>query len=312
MNITKQYITKNRCYNDGRQITNLKGFFLHSIGCAQPKAQVLINNENKSTADAAVHAFIDGLTGEVYQCLPWTKRGWHAGSPANDYYIGVEMCEPDSITYTGGATWKDQNPARTREIVMRTYNSAVQLFAYLCKEFKKNPLEDGVILSHSEGNLRGIATAHADVEHIWNKMGLTMDGFRRDVNAAMNGNAETDVPQPTGQMYRVRKSWEAGYAGQIGAFEDLNKAKKMADDNPGYTVYDASGKAVYPQNGSFQVRVTVKDLRIRKTPSTGGVFVRYIEPGKYTITETVSSGGYTWGRLKSGIGWIALEYTERV
>ena len=111
-------------------------------------------------------------------------------------------------------------------------------------------------------------------------------------------------------MYRVRKSWTDA-ASQIGAWSNLDYAKAAADKHPGYTVYDTSGNAIYPQ-GSYIVRVTVKDLRIRKAPSTGGVFVRYIEPGKYTIVETVTAGGYTWGKLKSGIGWIALDYTERV
>lgn len=121
------------------------------------------------------------------------------------------------------------------------------------------------------------------------------------------------APQPSGQMYRLRKSWTDA-ASQIGAWSNLDYAKAAADKHPGYTVYDASGNAVYPaaDQSSYIVRVTVNDLRIRKTPSTGGVFVRYIEPGKYTIVETVAAGGYTWGRLKSGIGWIALDYTERV
>lgn len=132
------------------------------------------------------------------------------------------------------------------------------------------------------------------------------DAFR----AMITNITPTPAPQPSGQMYRLRKSWTDA-ASQIGAWSNLDYAKAAADKHPGYTVYDASGNAVYPQ-GSYIVRVTVNDLRIRKTPSTGGVFVRYIEPGKYTIVETVAAGGYTWGRLKSGIGWIALDYTERV
>ena len=37
-----------------------------------------------------------------------------------------------------------------------------------------------------------------------------------------------------------------------------------------------------------------------------------IPQGVYTITETVSADGYTWGKLQSGQGWIALEFTTRV
>lgn len=46
------------------------------------------------------------------------------------------------------------------------------------------------------------------------------------------------------EMYRVRKTW-ADAKSQIGAYTDLNNAKAKADKNPGYKVYDSSGKCVY-------------------------------------------------------------------
>ena len=66
------------------------------------------------------------------------------------------------------------------------------------------------------------------------------------------------------------------------------------------------------QTSSFQVRVSVSDLRIRKEASIKGEEVGIIPQGVYTITETVSADGYTWGKLQSGQGWIALEFTTRV
>ena len=66
------------------------------------------------------------------------------------------------------------------------------------------------------------------------------------------------------------------------------------------------------QTSSFQVRVGVSDLRIRKEASIKGEEVGMIPQGVYTITETVSADGYTWGKLQSGQGWIALEFTTRV
>lgn len=134
------------------------------------------------------------------------------------------------------------------------------------------------------------------------------DTFKRMITDITPEPAPT--PQPSGQMYRVRKSWTDA-ASQIGAWTTLEYAKSAVDSNPGYTVYDASGNAVYPQSGHL-VQVKVKDLRIRKGPGTGYTSAGYIEPGKYTIIETKAAGGYTWGRLKSKAGWIALEYTERV
>ena len=65
-------------------------------------------------------------------------------------------------------------------------------------------------------------------------------------------------------------------------------------------------------NTPFVVRVTIENLNIRKGPGTSYDKVGYCPTGSYTIVETKVADGYTWGRLKSGAGWIALEYTERV
>ena len=45
-----------------------------------------------------------------------------------------------------------------------------------------------MVICHSEGHKRGIASNHADVMHWFPKHGKSMDTFRKDVNAAMNGN----------------------------------------------------------------------------------------------------------------------------
>lgn len=69
----------------------------------------------------------------------------------------------------------------------KVYSSAVELFAQLCDEFNLNPLQDGVIISHNEGRIRGIADGHVDPEHLWEqlKMPYTMNRFRADVNARL-------------------------------------------------------------------------------------------------------------------------------
>ena len=207
MNINKSILTKNPCYKAGKTI-KVKGLMLHSIGCPQPSAEVLIKNWNTSSAKVCVHGFIDGNTGGVYQTLPWDRRGWHCGSTANGTHIGIEMCEPDCIKYSSGSKFTCSDTDKAKAIVKRTYNSAVELFAYLCGEYDLNPLAEGVILSHSEGYGKGVASNHADPEHLWKglKLPYTMDGFRKDVKAAMS--------KP---VYRV----------QVGAFHDEQNAKNL-------------------------------------------------------------------------------------
>jgi len=203
MKIIDRVLTKNDCYTANRQIA-VKGLMIHSVGCSQPSAIVFIKNwdtPKPNGSSVCVHGFIDGNTGDVYKTLPWNWRAWHCGSgnngSGNNTHIGVEMCEPATIAYTGGASWTDKNPENTKAVVMRTYKAAVELFAFLCKEYKLEPLADGVIISHSEGYKRGIASNHGDVEHIWNKFGLTMAQFRKDIKAAMGGTTAAEPPKAT-------------------------------------------------------------------------------------------------------------------
>lgn len=63
---------------------------------------------------------------------------------------------------------------------------------------------------------------------------------------------------------------------------------------------------------SYMVRVKIPDLRIREQPTTKSYSPGFIAPGSYTIVGEKSADGYTWGKLKSGAGWIALQYTERI
>jgi len=186
MKIIEKILTQNDCYKAGKKIT-VKGLMLHSVGCPQPKAEIFINQWNKSGVQKCVHAFIEP-NGDVYQTLPWNHRGWHAGGNANNTHIGIEMTEPATIKYISGSNWTDIDPVETKTHVFATYQIAVELFAYLCKLYELEPLADGVIISHSEGHKRGIASGHADVEHIWSKFGLTMAQFRKDVKTAMEKN----------------------------------------------------------------------------------------------------------------------------
>ena len=110
---------------------------------------------------------------------------------------------------------------------------------------------------------------------------------------------------------------------QIGGKETAEQAigisaKKLDLAKLDWKTFDGSGdskstsKAEDKKTGSFQVQVSVSDLRIRKEPSTSAPSAGMIEKGTHTITETVEADGHTWGKLESGQGWIALDYTTRV
>lgn len=211
MEIIKNYTTNNPCYKVGKTIT-VKGLMLHSIGCAQSKASVLVNNYDKDI-QACVHGFVDADTGNVHMTLPTlltedkTSIGWHSGSGSkgkaananNSGYIGIEMCESTGIKYVTPTTFKIVSRETYEKHRETAYRSTVQLFAKLCWLYKLNPFTD--IISHKEGNALGIASNHSDPEHYW--LGShTMDTFREavaDELSVIKGNneaTETDKIQP--------------------------------------------------------------------------------------------------------------------
>lgn len=186
INIIEALATNNKCYQASIPLYP-QGIMLHSIGCPQPNAAVMARYYNQyqpGGQSVCVHGFIQ-RDGTYYQTLPYTMRAWHCGGAANATHIGIEMTEPASIVYTGGASWRDLDTDATETHVRGTYAAAVELFAQLCTQYALDPLEDGVIISHAEGAARGIASAHADPTHLWRAFGLTMDGFRQDVAAKM-------------------------------------------------------------------------------------------------------------------------------
>lgn len=252
MNIVQSILTNNACYKAGRKIA-VKGLMLHSVGCPQPSAKVFVKlwNSEANTRQVGVHAVIDGNTGDIYQCLPWNHRGWHAGGVANDTHIGVEMCEPACIRYTAGATFTCSDLATARSVAQRTYDNAVALFAHLCKNYGLDPMGAGVIISHAEGHRRGVASNHGDPEHLWNQLGMgyTMDTFRKAVKVAM-GTTQNE----SGVTYRV----------QVGAFQKKSGAEallervKAAGFN-GFITTD-NGQAVSAQSAKKSVEEIAKEV----------------------------------------------------
>lgn len=155
----------------------------------------------------------------------------------------------------------------------------------------------------------GYATSHTYVQNLCNiieRWNLTQyDAVKDSESTTISG------------WYRVRKSWQNA-ASQKGAFHDLTYAKQCADKNPGYYVFDPAGKAVYPEPKSsvpYTVRVSIRDLNIRKGPGTNyGKTGYYTGKGVFTIVAESAGAGSAkgWGKLKSGAGWIALDFAARI
>ena len=206
MELLECILTGNDCYQ-AKQTIVPKGVMVHSTGANNPNLKRYVqplagdadyaalltrlgvnsykNDWNRTGTNACVHGFIgklaDGSVAAV-QTLPWNCRGWHAGTgasggSANNTHISFEICE-DGLT----------DP----DYFQLVYREAVELTAYLCRQFGLDPLADGVVICHSEGFRRGIASNHADVEHWFPRYGKSMDDFRADVSAALDAGPEAE------------------------------------------------------------------------------------------------------------------------
>lgn len=197
MLLKKCLLTENLCYKRAEGLIP-RGVCLHSTGANNPLLRRYVqpddgllgvnqngNHWNQRSPDGrlvCVHAFIGKLKdGSIatYQTLPFTFRGWHGGSgkngSVNNSHIGFEICEGD----LDDATY-----------FRAVYKEAVEFTAYLCKRFNLDPLQPGVVICHSEGAARGIASHHADVMHWFPRHGKSMDTFRHDVATLLEGEED--------------------------------------------------------------------------------------------------------------------------
>lgn len=75
-----------------------------------------------------------------------------------------------------------------------------------------------------------------------------------------------------------------------------------------------TASAISESKVPYKVRITATDLRIRKGPGTNTAIVqKAIAPGVYTIvSEATGEGATKWGKLKSGVGWVSLDFCKKL
>ena len=252
-----------------------------------------------------------GKDGRVSLCVEEKNRSWCSSSSANDQRAVTIECASDM-----------QEPYAMNDAV---YASLVKLCTDICKRNGKAKLlwlgDKTKTLNYSPKADEMVLTVHrwfANKSCPGNWLYARLGDLAAKVTANL-GSAPSAPSAPAGEnhLYRVRKNWKDAQS-QKGAFKVLANAKECADKNPGYSVFDVNGVNIYtPKTSSavpFLVKVSISDLNIRKGPGTDYARTQYIPVGIYTIVEVKSGKGSTagWGRLKSGAGWISLDYTVRV
>lgn len=247
-----------------------------------------------------------GTSGDVSLCVEEKNRSWCSSSSANDQRAVTIECASD----------------KTEPYAMndKVYATLIKLCTDICKRNGKTKLlwfgDKDKTLNYSPKSDEMVITVHrwfANKSCPGDWLYARLEDLAAKVTAALGGTTQTPSAN-TSAWYRVRKTW-ADSKSQLGAYHSLANAKACADKNAGYSVFDESGKTLYPNVGSmpFMVKVAISDLNIRKGPGTNYARTQYIPVGTYTIVEEADGQGASkWGRLKSGAGWISLDFCTKV
>lgn len=349
MNLHKLYLTENECYKFGVD-RPIKGIMVHSTGANNPWLSRYVgpddgllgvnkygNHWNQARPDGiqvCVNAFIGKLkdgTVATYQTLPWTYKSWHSGTGSlgssnnanNNGYLGFEICE-DGLN--------DKNYFNA------IYKEATELVAYLCKTYKLDPTKKGVVICHSEGHQMGIASNHGDIMHWWPKFGKNMDTFRTDVAKLIGISSNTstvtspkdtstncfkvgDVVQFNGTKHYRSSDAATAYTCKPGKAKITNISTIKNIKHPyclkyvnggGSTVYgwvDANDVKAISSFKPYLAKVTASVLNVREKASASSKVTTTIKKNQiYTIIEENNG----WGRLKSGAGWVSLQYMSKI
>ena len=223
-------------------------------------------------------------------------RAWTSSNRAND--MRAVTIEVANAPGAGEPNWVVTNAA---------INACIKLCADICK---RNGIKRLNYTGDTSGNMtmhRWFFTTGCPGPYLGSKFPYIAAEVNKLLGTTVKSTT-TSNPSTGGraQLYRVRKSW-ADAKSQIGAFKNLDGAKKTC--KAGYKVFDEKGNVVYPAETAktYKVKIIHDDLNIRSGAGVSNKIVGSIKDhGVYTIVDDKVVDGQTWGKLKSGAGWICL------
>ena len=303
-----------------------------------------------SGKQVCVHAFSDDT--KVINTLPYNVRCWGCGSgpkgSGNSYYIQVEICEPAGIYFSNGWQYKikEGREQEVKDYITKAVDVVAEWAVNRLLELGIKEVTPYTVTSHYEANTMGIASNHGDPKGLLGLAGLTMDDLRNKCKAIMakrlgdsgitgNTGSNTDNTDKGNNSNIIKVGSLVGF--NSNAVQWNGKAIPASYKTKEYTVSSIGGNGRAVLNigttvmyavdikylhlikadnpvvdcKDYLVKVTADNLNVRKGPGTSYPVVMSIKDrGVYTIVEQLADG--SWGKLKSGAGWINLTYTKRV
>jgi hypothetical protein len=165
-------------------------------------------------------------------------------------------------------------------------------------------------------NDKVIATLIDLMEDCCRRNGKTKLLWIPDKTRALTYTPESDEMLITVHRWFKNKSCPGDYLyGRLGELAET-VTKRLSGETEAQTT-DGPGATTMPTTEfePFMVRVSTPSLNIRTGPGTNYEKTgNYTGRGSFTIVEIQNGAGSTagWGKLKSGAGWISLDFATRI
>lgn len=169
-----------------------------------------------------------GNDNKIVLCVDEANRSWCTSSSwCDNRAVTIEVANS-----ANGGNWPVSD---------RTLATLIDLVTDICRR-------NGIRNCTYTGGKDGVLQKHewyANTNCSGPYLGSKFSYIASEVNKRLSGNSSSSGGTSTSSLYRVRKSWSDSKS-QKGAFRDFDNAKKCANANAGYKVFDASGNEVYP------------------------------------------------------------------
>ena len=194
-----------------------KGICIHNTANDAPASNEVAYMQSNNN-EVSFHIAVDDK--EAIQCIPFNRNAWASGDggagEGNRRYIHLEICYSKS----GGDRFINAEKRAAKEVA-----ALLKQYGWTINNVKKHQ------------DFSGKYCPHRTLDLGWQR-------FLNMIQAELSGANVNNAPSNK-EIYRVRKSWN-DTASQIGAFSNLENAKKVVDIKPGYYVFNSKGEKIYP------------------------------------------------------------------
>lgn len=248
---------------------------------------------NGNMKGVSVHFFIDDS--DCWQLLKEDEMGYHAtdgkNGKGNTRSIAIEIIMDGSGSKADKEA--EERGAKLAAIELHKHGLSIDRLTTHNRFYKKKYCP-AYILPH------------------WNDFVKKVEKYLVEIKAFDEGYKTGDV---NGDGKVTAADSRLTLRASVGAEKLTEKQKKAADVNGDGKVNSADAREILRMsvdgsaNSAFQIKVTADALNIRKGAGTQYAITGVIkDQGVYTIVEEKDG----WGKLKSGAGWISLNYTKKL